>query len=68
MIQPPDGGRSLDPGTLAAVMAAVQAYLGEEARAARPHGAARLGPWKTAPWRMVRGGGAQSNRSWRHGE
>jgi hypothetical protein len=48
------GGRQR-AGTLAAVVAAVQAYLKDEGRAGRPEGK-KLSAWKTAQWRIMRGG------------
>ena len=47
-----------DAGTIAAVMAAVQAYLAEEEDAAgalKPEWDRRLSAWKTVPWQPIRG-------------
>ncbi len=55
---------TLDPRVLAAVMAAVQAYLEQEARAASPQPSRRLSAWKLAAWRMVQGADAHY-LSWR---
>ena len=53
--------------TLAAVIAAVQAYMDEEERHPLPEGTQRLSTWKTAPWLMWRGTGGGRASSWTRG-
>ena len=53
-------------GTLAAIIAAVEAYLEDEARS-ELRGPRRLNEWKTVPWRMIRGDVDLLHRTWRTG-
>jgi hypothetical protein len=55
MIRSVVGRRVPDNQTMAAVIAAVQAYLDEEASATRSRSSRRLSRWKTAPWQTFRG-------------
>lgn len=64
MTQPSHNPGTLDPRVLAAVVAAVQAYLEQEASAASPQPSRTLNAWKLAAWRMVRGADAH-HLSWR---
>ena len=60
----PDAGRD-DADTIAAVIAAVEAYLEAEARersAPEPLGRNR---WKAAPWEAMRGSAARAPSPWR---
>ena len=50
-----DGASLHDPKKMAAVIAAVQAFLEEEALSDRVHSARRLSRWKTATWQPFRG-------------
>ena len=57
-----------DAGTIAAVMAAVQAYLAEEEDAAgalKPEWDTRLSAWKTVPWQPIRGSVPHHGPSWK---
>ena len=54
-----------DTKTIAAVMAAVQAFLDQEASVASSTAPRRLSPWKTAPWHMLAGGGWLAHTSWK---
>ena len=51
---------------LAAVTAAVQAYLDDEAQVSGFRGSRPLNKWKTAPWRVMRGGVPLLSLSWRY--
>ena len=61
------GEESQAAKTMAAVMAAVQAYLDEEARAISFQGPTALNAWKTEPWPTTRGERPRRSRSWRRG-
>jgi hypothetical protein len=58
------GSRVPDERTLAVVIAAVQAYLDDEAGTSRIRGPIRLSRWKTAPWQVFR----DRTALWRHGD
>ena len=63
-----DEGLSLGSAkTLAAVMAAVEAYLEQESDSPPDESLRLLSPWKTEPWRVLRGGGVAVKPSWRLG-
>ena len=66
MISTPDG-RAPDAKTMAAIMAAVQAYIAGEARDTLPSRPSAISAWKTAPWGVLRGGAPRRALSWRHG-
>ena len=55
MTAPSSNGTARDSRTMAAVIAAVQAYLDEEARDESPRASVGLSAWKKAPWLMWRG-------------
>ena len=66
MTRPSADGDGQEARLLAAVMAAVQAYLDEEAQASGFRGSRRLSKWKTTPWRIMRGGIPLPSLSWRN--
>ena len=55
MIEITGPGEAASAKTLAAVMAAVQAYLDDERRATDAPKTNTLAAWKTAPWEFLRG-------------
>ena len=67
MTTPSPNGRLHDSRTVAAVIAAVQAYLDEEAHDGPPQASAGLSEWKRAPWLMWRGSPAPTTLSWKRG-
>ena len=54
----------LDPRLLAAVMAAVQAYIDEEGEERKPR-STRLNAWKLAAWQPLRGRAHPLDTGWR---
>ena len=58
-------GRPPAPGEMAAVIAAVQAYLDHEARGSHARGHRRRTAWKTAAWLPLRGGTPGRDLSWK---
>ena len=61
----PGEGMAGGPRTMAAVMAAVQAYMDEEARLHGPPAARKLSAWKRASWRTFRGDSHSRSWSWK---
>ncbi len=55
----------LDPRLLAAVMAAVQAYVEDEEKEAREPRSTRLNAWKLASWQPLRGRAHPLDTGWR---
>ena len=55
-----------DPRKVAAIIAAVQAFLNDEATAQQRRRLPTLSAWKTASWRMVRGREPAPRPSWKH--
>ena len=55
-----------DARTMAAVMAAVQAYLDDESSPATSGATLRLSPWKMAPWQALRDDRHLLTGNWRN--
>ena len=60
----PSDGRMPDARTMAALMAAVQVYLEDEATEVPVRHDPRLGAWKTATWGAFRAGDPRRRGSW----
>ena len=55
-----------DARTMAAVMAAVQAYMDDESSPATSGATSQLSPWKTAPWQALRDDRHLLKGTWRN--
>ena len=66
MTEQASDGNSREAKPLAAVMAAVQAFLDEEEHTSSSSDTGSLGAWKSAAWPVMRGSGLVRTLSWKH--
>ncbi|MDP7534740.1 MAG: hypothetical protein QGI88_13325 [SAR202 cluster bacterium] len=59
------GNSDTDPAVMAAISAAIQAFLEQEAADPRSRGPRGLGAWRTATWAAQPQATFGTNRSWR---